>query len=191
MIDPEGGPAREFDELFVRIRPELEGYARGLLRKWRIWSTTAGDVVQAAYVKLRAAPAWMLRVIDEESRARYIRSTVFSSVIDSTPGRGFAPMQASEEAQILDIAAPRPSTGPVTKADQRRFLDALRGFLSREDRQLLLLVLDEGWSFDEIAVHLGVTARSVRRRYEKVTRTLARRARSSGDEPEEDRDADR
>jgi len=83
------------------------------------------------------------------------------------------------------IAAEVRRTASVSMERRLDALDRLRGALSLEDQHLLLLRLDHGLSFEEIAGTLGegdaaLEEATVRKRYERVKVRLAKLAKAEG-----------
>lgn len=94
-------------------------------------------------------------------------------------GRRFEPGEASAMAESI-------RTKSVVRTErQRRALDELRASLSAEDRSLLILRVDQGLSWEEVAQVLageGSPARpdALMKRYERIKERLGKLARDRG-----------
>jgi RNA polymerase sigma factor (sigma-70 family) len=105
-----------------------------------------------------------LRKVINHHRSTGRRKRLLSNAVDA--GRG------SEHSN-----APEPGEWLMMKEDDSEVQQALSQ-LSTQDRQILLLKYTEGWGYQDLAEHLGITVKTVEYRLLKARRAL--RAKLSG-----------
>jgi len=106
MFEPEGGPARQFDALFVRISAQLEAYIARLLQSRYVGGVSARDLVHSTFVNLRGDPLWMSRAEAEEDRKRYIMRAAYYCTMSALRRQGLAPLPPADYDELLEHVSP-------------------------------------------------------------------------------------
>lgn len=148
--------------VFTRLRPRLHSTARRLLES----DDDAADAVQEAFCRL-----WQRRDrLSGEREAEGVSVTTVRNIcIDSLRQRQARPTDPIDENwDAPDDADASPP--PRELVDEVNTLIA--GSLSQRDREILLHRECDGWDFDEIAEHYGMTEASVRVAISRARRTV-------------------
>jgi RNA polymerase sigma-70 factor (ECF subfamily) len=160
------------------LGPRVLGYLRSLLRDEAEAAEAFSAFCEALWISL---PGFRGDASLQTWAFRLARNTALSMRGEAWRRR-VRPLETREAADLAEEVRTR-SCRRVEW--QRRALDRLRVALPEEDRTLLILRVDQGLAWDEIAVILGgpdgpVRANSLAKRYERVTRKLGALARAEG-----------
>ncbi|MDE5983043.1 MAG: sigma-70 family RNA polymerase sigma factor [Duncaniella sp.] len=148
--------------VFTRLRPRLHSTARRLLES----DDDADDAVQEAFCRL-----WQRRDrLSGESEAEGVSVTTVRNIcIDSLRQR------QSRPTDQLDESSDRPDdtgTSPPLQELVEEVNTLISASLSARDREILIHRECDGWEFDEIAEHYGMTEASVRVAISRARRTV-------------------
>lgn len=148
--------------VFTRLRPRLHSTARRLLES----DDDADDAVQKAFCRL-----WQRRDrLSGESEAEGVSVTTVRNIcIDSLRQR------QSRPTDPLDESSDRPDdtgTSPPSQELVEEVNTLISDSLSARDREILIHRECDGWEFDDIAEHYGMTEASVRVAISRARRTV-------------------
>lgn len=148
--------------VFTRLRPRLHSTARRLLES----DDDADDAVQEAFCRL-----WQRRDrLSGESEAEGVSVTTVRNIcIDSLRQR------QSRPTDPLDERSDRPDdtgTSPPSQELVEEVNILISASLSARDREILIHRECDGWEFDDIAEHYGMTEASVRVAISRARRTV-------------------
>lgn len=148
--------------VFTRLRPRLHSTARRLLES----DDDADDAVQEAFCRL-----WQRRDrLSGESEAEGVSVTTVRNIcIDSLRQR------QSRPTDPLDERSDRPDdtgTSPPSQELVEEVNTLISASLSARDREILIHRECDGWEFDDIAEHYGMTEASVRVAISRARRTV-------------------
>jgi RNA polymerase sigma-70 factor, ECF subfamily len=133
-------------ELSERIRH----IATLFIRRFDAWSVDADDVAQDVLLRLHSADA-IRRLSLAGSPQGYLSVVVRNRVLDELRKNQSRWRGSSAAQQRMDE-----ETGSGVSAEERIVLERLLESLSDEERELVRLRFWEGYSIEDIAVHLGV-----------------------------------
>ena len=172
------GDAAALEELCRYFAPRLCRYveAKALFgRGARV--TAADDIVQIVLRDVVRDPATVLdqaSLYRSEKRLRQrARWRVTDSVREAEPDRGESEVAGGIERR----SAERPTTGPVTAADDIEKLRRLVSCLSGRPKQAIELIYFEGLDREQAARRLGISREAVRKALERASDELRRRYR--------------
>jgi len=171
-------------ELLCRhFEPRLEDYVeRHMGASARRWVEPA-DIVQGVLFEVVPRLRELPFELDAEDLARRLFRTASSRIRDAVrrharkSGESYAPEQALH-ARGRAAHPEDGSSGSVTQADTRRWLEELVARLPERYALPVRLVGLQGQSYDEAAEVLGIERETVRKRYERARDSL--RARIQG-----------
>ena len=171
LLKAQSGDQEALDLLLARYLPRLQRWASGRLPVSAREMLDTGDLVQEAVINaLRHLNT--LEIRHEGTLQAYLRSAVNNRIIDLYRRAGRRP--AREEIPE-DAAAPGPS--PLEAALGAEALESYDRALARlkeDDRQAIVLRVELGLDFEEIAGQLGKPSRDAARM--AVARAIARLA---------------
>ncbi len=148
--------------VFTRLRPRLHSTARRLLES----DDDADDAVQEAFCRL-----WQRRDrLSGESEAEGVSVTTVRNIcIDSLRQRQSRPTDPLDESsdRLDDTGTSPPSQELVEEVNT-----LISASLSARDREILIHRECDGWEFDDIAEHYGMTEASVRVAISRARRTV-------------------
>jgi RNA polymerase sigma-70 factor, ECF subfamily len=139
----------EFNALYERVQPSLWRYAHRLLGD----GDATDDVVQEAFVRLLARP---------DLRGNRARLWLFTVATNLVRDRGRTRVRRGRLLSARPVT-PDPPPPPSDRVERAEQVEAVRAALDRipeRDRQLLLM-REEGFSYQEIAEAVGVAPTSV------------------------------
>lgn len=150
-------PERIFSRLVKQHHAPLVSHVRSRVRS----DHDAEDIVQETWIRAAAAVqggaienvrAYLYRIAGNLSidylRRRKVRQHLEAGTADSVEAMAVAALQPAPDQQI------------IRQQQEAAFEAALRA-LPRRARQVLLLSRVEGWTYPQIAAHLGISLRTV------------------------------
>lgn len=146
------GDDAALDALFARYVPFLRRWARGRLPSWARGVTETADVVQdvMAHVFRRVNTVELQR---KGALQAYLHRAVQNRIRDEYRRAARRPASATLEDSVPD-SAPSPFEQVADLEKRRRFLEALEQ-LRDTDRELIVAVLDLGYSYEQAALATG------------------------------------
>jgi RNA polymerase sigma factor (sigma-70 family) len=171
LLKAQSGDDEALNGLLTRYLPRLRRWASGRLPTGNRTMLDTGDLVQDAMINaLRNLNT--LEVRNEGTLQAYLRSAVRNRIIDlyrraaRRPGRGEMPDEVvSKGRSPLDV---------VLDAETMELYEAALDTLREEERQAIVLRVELGFEYDEIATELGKPSAAAARM--AVTRAIARLA---------------
>jgi len=175
LLEFRSGAPGAADRLARALRAELdESIAKRLSARGRRWSEVDDLVQQVLIEALREVPS-----LPPDAGApevlRNLRRIAACRVRDALRNHQRLVGESAVDLAAGPARAPTESTGPITAADRRRFLEELVERLPEKYADAVRLCGLEGFSCVEAGAHLGLEADTVRKRYETARQALARR----------------
>ena len=181
----DGEARNRLAELYM---PKLVLYCAGKmssdLKRWVAPEDLASIVITERLAKLDQLP----EDAAEDDFERYLKRTATSRILDHALKHGGDQGESilGRDADLDDDgpprprarAAPQPTTGPVTRADDLRWLRERMASLPEHYRAVAQLVAFDRLTYEEAATELGLETDTVRRRYGRLRKALERRGRS-------------
>ena len=152
-----------------RLRAHVERRMGARVRRW----VEPEDIVQRVLAEVLPGLPRPLDQVEDDEVLRRLQRVANHRITDAA--RKHAP-EAGESAQPTPVDAlgqPTPSVGPVTRADQDRWLQELVARLPDGYREVVQRCALEGQTFVEAAADLGLEPDAVRKRYHRARELLA------------------
>jgi RNA polymerase sigma factor (sigma-70 family) len=173
LLKAQSGDSEALNRLLERYLPRLQRWARGRMPAGiRSMSDTADIVQESVISALRNLNTFEVRT--DGALAAYLRRSVNNRIIDQFRRHGHRPVvEEIPETVIAGDASPlEAAIGAEALANYERALASLRD----DDRQAIILRVEFGMGYDEIATELGKPSPAAARM--AVTRALERLARA-------------
>jgi RNA polymerase sigma-70 factor, ECF subfamily len=171
LLKAQSGDAQALNDLFERYLPRLQRWASGRMPSGIRSMNDTGDIVQEAVINA-VRNLNTLEIRTEGTLLAYLRRAVHNRIIDQYRRHGRRPPR--EEIPETAVAA---NTSPLEAAigaealeNYERALASLR----EEDRQAIILRVELGLAYDEMATQLGKPSAGAARM--AATRAIARLA---------------
>lgn len=165
------GDGSAVDALCESIRPRLVHHVEATMPARARRLTDAEDVVQQVLSDLAATPRKFLDDEDSSRTWKLLKKRADWRVLDTL--RAGRRLRGESDIGAMEPAGPAgPSTGPVTSADDRRWLRELVEFLHGRPRDVVMLCGLEGHSYASAAELLGTSPEAVRKAYERASDAL-------------------
>ena len=175
---PDGGRAAR-DALIARTVERFRVLARQMLRadfpRVRRWEET-DDVLQNAMLRLYKA----LEDVTPESARHYrnlaaqqIRRELLDLADRHAGPRGVAANHHSDGSGAAAAGGQEPAAGPASVAEWRDFYRFVSDGLADDARRVFELIHHFGWKQEQVAEELGVSVRTVKRRWLDARLALA------------------
>ena len=142
------GDREALEQLFRRYRPILRRWARGRLPAWAREFVDTDDLVQDTLMKT----VQRIEVFEphhDGALLAYLRQALQNRIREEIRRRGRAPERAS-----LDAETPDDTASPLERAVGLQNLERYEAALARmrpEDRELIVLRMEMGLSYEEMA----------------------------------------
>ena len=170
------GEAEAVGVLCERIRPGLTAFIQRRMSTQAGRWTTADDITQGVLIEMvRQLPSLPEAATEEDVWKRVHRTAGFR-VTDALRRHRVHFGESVCPSMLGEPGGNTPSTGPVTRADDRRWLEALIARLPPKYADVVRLCALEGLSSDEAARELGLRNVTVRKRYETARKALNRKS---------------
>jgi len=171
------GDAVAVDALCAQLRPGLEGYiGKRLDPRARRW-TSPEDIAQGVLMEMVSQLPTLKAEASLGDVVRRVRRTALFRVRDSLRNHRLERGESAGPSGALDPTDRAPSVGPVTAADDRRWLEELVNHLPPAYGEVVRLCAFEELTYVEAARRLGLEADTVRKRYDTARKALDRRRR--------------
>jgi RNA polymerase sigma-70 factor, ECF subfamily len=176
LLKAQSGDNDALNLLLARYLPRLQRWASGRLPAGLRTMLDTGDLVQDAII--RALPQLnRLEIRSDRALLFYLQRAVKNRIIDLHKRRSRRP--AREEVPMdLPAAGDSPQQSAIEAEALERYERAL-ALLRKEDREAILLRVELGLDYDEMAAQLGKPSADAARM--AVTRAIVRLADKMGD----------
>lgn len=162
------------DELARELLPALQRYVERRAGRDVRRLVEPADLAQTALLTFLDRLATFPATLDAPTLHRYLLRIARWTIADVIKRRRL--VLGESAVQRLDPESPTPTTGPVTRADERVRLDRLLARLQPAYADVLRRVLLDGRPAAEVAAELGIDAATVRKRLERARAEFARLA---------------
>jgi RNA polymerase sigma-70 factor (ECF subfamily) len=167
LLASQGEHARAAEEAIRGFGPELLGYLGALLRD----DDRARDVFQLVSEKLWKGLPTFQRRCPVRNWAYQITWNTAQDHLKSTRRRREQRLATTEAGRIaLEV---RDATRPHARTENRDRLAAARAALAPDEQTLLILRVDRGLAWEEVAEIMSATPAALRKRYERLRARLA------------------
>ena len=146
------GDRDALERLLERYRPVLRAWARGRLPGWARGIVDTDDLVQDTLIQT-VRRIEIFEPHHDGALIAYLRQALQNRIRDEIRRRGRAPEQADLDSQHPDDA-PSALERTVGMQNLERYEAAL-GRVRPEDRELIVLRIEMGMSYEELAVAVG------------------------------------
>jgi RNA polymerase sigma factor (sigma-70 family) len=146
------GDREALEQLFCRYRPVLRRWARGRLPGWARELADTDDLVQDTLLQT-VKKIEVFQPSQDHTLLDYLRMALRNRIVDEIRRRGRRPERTEIDDQVEDDTA-SPLERSVELQNLERY-DAALAKLAVEDRELIVLRLEMGLSYEELAEVCG------------------------------------
>jgi len=175
------GHKEAIESLCESVRPRLTAFIRRRMGSRAERWTTAEDVAQGVLIEIVRQLPELPEDANEDELWKRIHRTAGFRVKDALRRHQHDIGESARPAGTELPAGRRSSIGPVTRADDRRWLEALVAHLPPKYADVVRLCALEGRTSSDAARRLGLRDDTVRKRYELARKALNRKLRDRSD----------